>query len=471
MRSASPCAMEVLPTPASPTSTGLFLERRPRMRTVRFSSSARPTKGSSRPSRASCVRSCPNFRVCVRSTSSTAAPFPAAAAWLAAPCWAVVVAARLRVSSLISASKICSTTFSSDSTPMTFWMSLLPFPSFCLSIACSRCAVPTVELPWSLAHSIESSSTCFAPVVKGISSAFPPEPRPTMASNAALASGRRTLNCAKARQPTSVPSETMPTTSISVPTWSLPSLRDSACAIITALIVFSVNRSNIMAVRATAPTCSGRAPGRGAEALATEAPRNAEAPALRGAPQLLAREPGASKARARLISTGTSCTGAAGATAGKAEASSAAAPRRRSVAAESAARPAAASPAASAEELRDWSDLPSASSASAAGPARPRRPKLTPTRPSVAAAWGAGPSSRPGISSPSSRTPGASSRAVAWPERPRARRSCPPPRSAATAVAATAPGRESAAAAAKAAAAQWRPAAAGAMTAVLYQTG
>ncbi len=46
---ASPSAMAVLPTPASPTNTGLFLRRRQRTSIVRCSSVVRPISGSSRP--------------------------------------------------------------------------------------------------------------------------------------------------------------------------------------------------------------------------------------------------------------------------------------------------------------------------------------------------------------------------------------------------------------------------------------
>ncbi len=59
MRWASPSTMAVLPTPGSPISTGLFLDRRERISTVCSISSARPTTGSSFPAFASSVRSRP----------------------------------------------------------------------------------------------------------------------------------------------------------------------------------------------------------------------------------------------------------------------------------------------------------------------------------------------------------------------------------------------------------------------------
>jgi hypothetical protein len=51
----------VLPTPGSPMSTGLFLVRRDRTWITRRISSSRPMTGSSRPARASVVRSRPYF--------------------------------------------------------------------------------------------------------------------------------------------------------------------------------------------------------------------------------------------------------------------------------------------------------------------------------------------------------------------------------------------------------------------------
>ena len=56
-RCARPSTMAVLPTPGSPTRTGLFLVRRERMRTTRPISRSRSKTGSSRPSRARAVRS------------------------------------------------------------------------------------------------------------------------------------------------------------------------------------------------------------------------------------------------------------------------------------------------------------------------------------------------------------------------------------------------------------------------------
>ena len=57
MRSASPSAIAVLPTPGSPISTGLFLVRRLSTCMVRRISSSRPMIGSILPSRAASVRS------------------------------------------------------------------------------------------------------------------------------------------------------------------------------------------------------------------------------------------------------------------------------------------------------------------------------------------------------------------------------------------------------------------------------
>ena len=58
---AKPSTMAVLPTPASPRRTGLFLVRRPRICIVRSISFSRPMTGSSLPWRASSVRSRPKL--------------------------------------------------------------------------------------------------------------------------------------------------------------------------------------------------------------------------------------------------------------------------------------------------------------------------------------------------------------------------------------------------------------------------
>ena len=60
--SARPSAMAVLPTPGSPIRQGLFFVRRERIWMTRWISSSRPITGSSRPLRASAVRSRVNSR-------------------------------------------------------------------------------------------------------------------------------------------------------------------------------------------------------------------------------------------------------------------------------------------------------------------------------------------------------------------------------------------------------------------------
>ena len=60
MRCARPSTIAVLPTPASPIRTGLFLPRRDSTSMVCSISSSRPMTGSIRPSRAMAVRSRPN---------------------------------------------------------------------------------------------------------------------------------------------------------------------------------------------------------------------------------------------------------------------------------------------------------------------------------------------------------------------------------------------------------------------------
>ena len=59
---ANPSTMAVLPTPASPRSTGLFLVRRHKIWITRSISFWRPTTGSRSPLRANSVRSRPNIR-------------------------------------------------------------------------------------------------------------------------------------------------------------------------------------------------------------------------------------------------------------------------------------------------------------------------------------------------------------------------------------------------------------------------
>ncbi|MNF44035.1 hypothetical protein D3C81_1327620 [compost metagenome] len=56
MREASPSTRAVLPTPASPTTIGLFLRRRARMSTIWRIAPSRHSTGSSSPSRACLVR-------------------------------------------------------------------------------------------------------------------------------------------------------------------------------------------------------------------------------------------------------------------------------------------------------------------------------------------------------------------------------------------------------------------------------
>ena len=60
-RWAKPSTMAVLPTPASPSSTGLFFVRRQRIWIARSISFSRPITGSSLPCRASSVRSRPKL--------------------------------------------------------------------------------------------------------------------------------------------------------------------------------------------------------------------------------------------------------------------------------------------------------------------------------------------------------------------------------------------------------------------------
>ena len=73
MRLARPSARAVLPTPASPTYSGLFLRRRHRIWMVRSTSSARPTSGSILPLRAI------SLRLLANSARASALPSPSRA--------------------------------------------------------------------------------------------------------------------------------------------------------------------------------------------------------------------------------------------------------------------------------------------------------------------------------------------------------------------------------------------------------
>mmetsp|Transcript_80334 Transcript_80334/g.203155 ORF Transcript_80334/g.203155 Transcript_80334/m.203155 type:complete len:294 (+) Transcript_80334:2560-3441(+) len=158
---------------------------------------------------------------------------------------------------------------------MTFWLesaaepepntrctNSTPLPLSSRKIARNRCPVLTEGLPCSRAHSMASSSTCFDSVVKGVSKAFPPEPRPINSSSLVRISGNLKPSCSNARKPTSVASAKMPTSNISVPTKSWAKRLDSPCASITALMVFSVNRSNIIAPLVVHDRALATGPGR-----------------------------------------------------------------------------------------------------------------------------------------------------------------------------------------------------------------
>ncbi len=60
IRRANPSTIAVLPTPGSPTNTGLFFDRRPSTSMACSISASRPTTGSNFPARANSVRSSPN---------------------------------------------------------------------------------------------------------------------------------------------------------------------------------------------------------------------------------------------------------------------------------------------------------------------------------------------------------------------------------------------------------------------------
>mmetsp|Transcript_39450 Transcript_39450/g.125406 ORF Transcript_39450/g.125406 Transcript_39450/m.125406 type:complete len:329 (+) Transcript_39450:1991-2977(+) len=221
MSCARPCAMEVLPTPASPTSTGLFFERRPRMRTVRSSCCWRPTSGSNFPSTAAFVRSSAYFNVSVSFNLSALLATPAAMLLaLLAVCGGRSLVAASSTSACpfeIRGSMRCRSA-SGVVQPRRCPRSFAPGSSSFMMIACSRWAVVTSTLSSLLAQRTASSRICFAPWVKGISAAWPPAPRPTSSWSAARALCSSTPKPCKAEAPTSLPSAKTPTTSISVPT-------------------------------------------------------------------------------------------------------------------------------------------------------------------------------------------------------------------------------------------------------------
>mmetsp|Transcript_58062 Transcript_58062/g.165287 ORF Transcript_58062/g.165287 Transcript_58062/m.165287 type:complete len:204 (-) Transcript_58062:258-869(-) len=203
MLCARPSAMDVFPTPGSPTSTGLFFERRPRMRTVRLSSSSRPMSGSILPSRAIWVRSLLYFSVCVRSTSCTGAAAAGAELLLQRPAGAAAPPLAVAPPALSSRSSAPSSFARVASAPSQLSRRHSSFDpasdSSWARMARSRCEVPTDELPCERAHSMEFSSTLLAALVNGISSALPPLPLPTTSSSIARASWVRTPRLASAR--------------------------------------------------------------------------------------------------------------------------------------------------------------------------------------------------------------------------------------------------------------------------------
>mmetsp|Transcript_4696 Transcript_4696/g.13315 ORF Transcript_4696/g.13315 Transcript_4696/m.13315 type:complete len:214 (+) Transcript_4696:124-765(+) len=213
--------MDVLPTPASPTRTGLFLVRRPRMRMVWTSCSSRPTRGSSWALRAMSVRSLPYFMV-TGISSSAASPGMAAE-----PTWpALCASAPASPRSLAR----CAPSTRTNSPLRAFGEALLqslpssrhPLPFSCCSTESSRCEVSTAGLPRERAHSTVSSRARLDAPVNGARSvpwAIAPR-RPRRPSSSARASARSTPRCWSTRPPSSEPSATTPTTSISVPTRS-----------------------------------------------------------------------------------------------------------------------------------------------------------------------------------------------------------------------------------------------------------
>ena len=164
MRSASPSAMAVLPTPGSPMSTGLFLLRRDKIWMTRCISVSRPITGSSLPLRAASVRS----RV-----YSASVLFFLSASRLGAE----VPPAAARGISLSFFSTALYILLGSTPTVRRIRRPMLP-PSRSRPI--SRWAVPMVLLPMRDASDTASSTTLLARGVSPWLGAAPETPLPTL---------------------------------------------------------------------------------------------------------------------------------------------------------------------------------------------------------------------------------------------------------------------------------------------------
>mmetsp|Transcript_154266 Transcript_154266/g.494693 ORF Transcript_154266/g.494693 Transcript_154266/m.494693 type:complete len:219 (+) Transcript_154266:1579-2235(+) len=170
MRSAKPCATAVFPTPGSPKSTGLFFERRPKMRIVLSNSPSRPIKGSNFPSRAMAVRSWLNARVTLSSGSaSTTLCLAAAAAAVAAATLPPPLPVAMGVPLPSSASSTFVRAASADSHDNKAQSSCMATPVSRSKMARNMCDVSTVGLFCSLEKSRERSKTHLPSSSKGIS--------------------------------------------------------------------------------------------------------------------------------------------------------------------------------------------------------------------------------------------------------------------------------------------------------------
>mmetsp|Transcript_88987 Transcript_88987/g.212434 ORF Transcript_88987/g.212434 Transcript_88987/m.212434 type:complete len:204 (-) Transcript_88987:443-1054(-) len=203
--------MEVLPTPASPTKTGLFLDRLPRIRIVRSSWTSRPTSGSRFPSSAAFVRSSAKRKVSVRRSSGSSSLGVAASSAAAVTgtdgeaCSSSFAKTFFRVSSALSHRSMC---------PINF----VPRLSSCAIKAFRTCSELTIAQSSIFATCRASSKTFVASCVSGISTFLPPVPVPTMSWSFPRASCKEMPTASKALHPFSLPSARIPTTSISVPT-------------------------------------------------------------------------------------------------------------------------------------------------------------------------------------------------------------------------------------------------------------
>ncbi len=205
IRWASPSATAVLPTPGSPTSTGLFLVRRERMRMHRAISRSRPTTGSSFPSRARALRLRVNCSSALdRGSSSRRGAAIRVGASLGRR-WTTLMRWRRAVWSFLGSAPRSSSTR----------MAMVPFS---LRMPSSRCSVPTYPPPVLPDSPTAFSMTRLARGVSPWGGASPASPVPTIWTTAALARSAVTDCSARQRWAAPASSRRRPSSRCSLPT-------------------------------------------------------------------------------------------------------------------------------------------------------------------------------------------------------------------------------------------------------------